>query len=253
MGGITIDELIQILEHCLHGGNAESIVPHLESARSRVQHPEYSKRLGNIIGAFQVPDRNMLMVAKDPDSGKPYPNSKQLIQELLNDLKRHKKMSETAFNFNKYSQQSPNRKKKTRGNPFRVLMGKVGKLLDHGLEKREIVRYLLKEKIWNEETISKAVKIVKEYNKKKHRRVHKNHKEAQTLPNTAQDWPRLEVDFSKRSNAELITSLCWLNSLDKMDSKEVADRAGVKTMIRKIKSTLNERGMSDDDLKLIVK
>lgn len=251
MGGITIDELIQILHRCTSAGDPKVIVPQLESARSRVQHPEYSERLGNIIKAFQVPDRDFLTVTKDPISGKPYPNSKQLIRELLNDLQRHKKMSESSFNFNKYSQQSYDKKKKTRGNPFRVLMGKVGKLLDHGLDKREIVRYLLKEKIWNEETISKAVKIVKEYNKKKHRKEHK--KEAQTLPTGTQDWPKLDVDYSKRSTAELIASLCWLNSLDKMDSKEVADRAGVKTMIRQIKAALVERGMSEENLKLIVK
>jgi hypothetical protein len=126
-------------------------------------------------------------------------------------------------------------------------MGKVGKLLDHGLEKREIIRYLLKEKIWNEQTISNAVGIVKEYNKKKQRKTRK--KEAQTLPNTAQDWPRLDLDFDKKSNPELIMVLTWLNSLDHMDNKnnafgkEVADRSDVKTKIRKIKKVLLDRGM----------
>ena len=58
------------------------------------------------------------------------------------------------------------KKKKTRGNPFRVLMGKVGKLLDHGVNKNDIVRYISKLKYWNKETIERAVDIVKEYNKK---------------------------------------------------------------------------------------
>jgi hypothetical protein len=58
------------------------------------------------------------------------------------------------------------KKKKTRGNPFRVLMGKVGKLLDHGVEKNDIVRYISKLKYWNKETIERAIDIVKEYNKK---------------------------------------------------------------------------------------
>jgi hypothetical protein len=58
------------------------------------------------------------------------------------------------------------KKKKTRGNPFRVLMGKVGKLLDHGVEKSDIVRYISKLKYWNKETVERAVDIVKEYNKK---------------------------------------------------------------------------------------
>jgi hypothetical protein len=45
-------------------------------------------------------------------------------------------------------------------------MGKVGKLLDHGVEKSDIVRYISKLKYWNKETIERAVDIVKEYNKK---------------------------------------------------------------------------------------
>jgi hypothetical protein len=62
------------------------------------------------------------------------------------------------------------KKKKTRGNPFKVLMGKVGKLLDHGLSKNQITRYLAKQKYWNNDTIEKAVDIVKDYNKKKHKK-----------------------------------------------------------------------------------
>jgi hypothetical protein len=45
-------------------------------------------------------------------------------------------------------------------------MGKVGKLLDHGVEKNDIVRYISKLKYWNKETIERAIDIVKEYNKK---------------------------------------------------------------------------------------
>jgi hypothetical protein len=257
MGGVTLDEIIQVLNHCMDENDPKIICVQIENLRSRCQTPEYSDRLGQILGAFKVPDAHMGVVTKDPISGKPYPNSKGLIQKLLQDLEGHKKMSNQSFNFNKYAQEKKKDKKKSRGNPFRVLMGKVGKLLDHGLEKREIVRYLLKEKIWNEDTISNAVKIVKEYNKKKHRKTHT--KEAQTLPNTAEDWPRLDLDYSKRSNAELIASICWLNSLQKMNSKnnsfgkEVADRSGVKTMISKIKSVLKDRGMSEEALNEIMK
>ena len=41
-------------------------------------------------------------------------------------------------------------------------MGKVGKLLDHGVEKNDIVRYIAKLKYWNKETIERAVDIVKD-------------------------------------------------------------------------------------------
>ena len=33
-------------------------------------------------------------------------------------------------------------------------MGKVGKLLDHGVEKSDIVRYIAKEDKWDNETIT---------------------------------------------------------------------------------------------------
>jgi len=256
LGGVTLDEIIKVLNHCMDENDPKTICVQVENLRSRCQTPEYSDRLGQILGAFKIPDSPMSIVTRDPVSNKPYPNSKSLIQKLIHDLEGHKKMSNNSFNYNKYAQSKKQDKKKTRGNPFRVLMGKIGKLLDHGLEKREITRYLLKEKIWNEETISKAVGIVKEYNKKKHRKVKK---EAQTLPNTAPDWPRLDLDYSKRSTPELIASICWLNSLQNMNSKEnafgkeVADRSGVKTMISKIKNVLKERGMSEKVLDEIMK
>lgn len=244
--GVELDEIIKVLNGCMQQNDPKVISVQIENLRSRCKTPEYSDRLSQIIEAFKVPDANMNIVTKDPLSGKPYPNSKNLITQLIQDLQGHKKMSDSKFNLEKYAQRKEEKKKK-RGNPFRVLMGKVGKLLDHGLEKREIVRYLLKEKIWNEQTISNAVGIVKEYNKKKQRKTRK--KEAQTLLNTAEDWPKLDLDFNKKSNTELIMSLTWLNSLDKMDSKnnsfgkEVADRSDVKTKIRKIKNVLLDRGM----------
>jgi hypothetical protein len=75
-------------------------------------------------------------------------------------------LSEAKNVYNNSKTAQVKKKKKTRGNPFRVLMGKVGKLLDHGVEKNDIVRYISKLKYWNKETIERAVDIVKEYNKK---------------------------------------------------------------------------------------
>jgi hypothetical protein len=256
--GVPVNEALDVLNkvHGIH--NNELKTKQIENLASQVASPEDSLQLNKIRGAIQIPDSvgNGIPVI-DPDSGKPYPKTDELINDYKTNLKEQKKMSDKCFNLARYSQSAPTKKKKTRGNPFRVLMGKIGKLLDHGLERREIVRYLMKEKIWNEETISKAIGIVKDYNKKKH---HKQKKvEAQTLPNTAKEWPKLEVDYTKRSTAELIASILWLHSLATMNSsensfgQEVADRSGVKNMIRKIKTVLLERGMSEKDLDLIMK
>lgn len=59
--------------------------------------------------------------------------------------------------------------KRKKSNPFRVLMGYVGKLRDHGMSKREIVQKILhmKGNRWDSDTIRKCVDIVTERNRRK--------------------------------------------------------------------------------------
>lgn len=64
-------------------------------------------------------------------------------------------------------------KKKKKGNPFKVLMGRVQKLLDHGIDERgEVVRTILrgKDNHWKRDTIEQAYEIVKERNVRKERK-----------------------------------------------------------------------------------
>lgn len=174
------------------------------------------------------------------------------------------------------------KKKKTRGNPFRVLMGKVGKLLDHGVQKPDVVRYLRKQKIWNDETIEKAVKIVKDYNRKKRREsgdadettdenitettestpialARYNHREWRTAEKRSGDESRepfsQEPDYDKRSPIELFASLRWLQSLQKYgkntpqgDGRKADDREGVASKVRAIKAALKRQGFHDDEM-----
>jgi len=263
--GVPIEEVIKILTQCKSVPDHHK-KRHLENLASRLNSPAISMKMLEIIQATDTPNSlsNGLQI-KNPQFDDPNikseenfnVNTNELIQSLIDELRSGQRMSETNFNLQKFSQKKPDDKKKSRGNPFRVLMGKVGKLLDHGLERRDIVRYLLKEKIWNEETIEKSIKIVKEYNKKKY--VKKNKKEAQTLLSNAPEWPKIgKIDYSKRSTPELITSILWLNSLTKVnpvraDVKEVEDRSGVKTMIRNIRSELIKRGMSEASLNSLLK
>lgn len=250
VSGIPIDELIATLQEVANNSDRRAQKQQIENLRSRVSSPEISQALGEIIGSLNVPDN---YGTKDPISGESYPAAGKKIQDLVNHLQTTKKAG-NMFNLNKFSQTEKDKKKK-RGNPFRVLMGKVGKLLDHGMDKRTITRYLMKEDVWNEEIIGKAINIVKDYNKKKH---HKHHKKtAQTLIAEAPELERMNYDYSKRSTAELITSLSWLKSLDSSNpnktffGKEVEDRSGVKNMIKGITSALKDRGMSDDQLNQI--
>jgi|APCry1669192806_1035432.scaffolds.fasta_scaffold00564_2 hypothetical protein len=255
----TDKQLIEDLEKASNLHNPDQLHAHLLTLASKVTNPDYSMRILMLCKSCKVKNPGELsgnQSVKDPISGSKYKNTHELIKNFLDEIKGVSKMA-NSFNLQKFSQTKPEDKKKKRGNPFRVLMGKIGKMLDHGLERRDIVRYLLKEQIWNEETIKKAIGIVKEYNKKKHR---KKQVKAQTLMNTAEEWPTMNIDYSKRSTPELITSLCWLHSLDNFDFKKhsfdhekVEDKSGVKSKVREIKSILLKRGMSEDALDLILK
>jgi len=133
---------------------------------------EYADDLNALYGALK--NNTESVTTKDPMTGKKYPTGPELAKDLLS---RIEKMNVSAslnkvFNMVRFSASKKDRareekdKKKTRGNPFRVLMGKVGKLLDHGVDKNDIVRYISKLKYWNKETIERAVDIVRDYNKK---------------------------------------------------------------------------------------
>ena len=155
------------------------------------------------------------------------------------------------------------KKKKTRGNPFRVLMGKVGKLLDHGVDKNDIVRYISKLKYWNKETIERAVDIVKEYNKKLEQGKDKD-EETKKKANTVNLSESVKIaglnydskpNFEKRSTPELIMRACFLMDLQDYtkttkqgDFKEAADKKGVTEELKQIRSALTNRGFDKEEL-----
>jgi hypothetical protein len=258
---ITLDELIKTLKHLVSIDDPDVTQRETYRMSSLCQNPDHAMKLIQISKSCNFKDPKRGGKAKDPVTGAEYPNTSELLQDFISTLEKTNNMNQrsgsTSFNMASFAQKGEDdKKKKKRGNPFRVLMGQVGKLLNHGLEKRDIVRTLTKKGMFDEKMIAKAVDIVKEYNKKKHRKK----STAQTLPNTAEEWPTMDTDYSKRSTAELVTSLCWLNSLDKInlkkhsfDHSKVEDRTGVKTKIRKIKSVLTERGMSADEINKLVK
>lgn len=191
----------------------------------------------------------------NPTTGKPYPSPRNLLLKLRKLLQDDIDIQGQHMEKQPVTAQQKKKKRDSRGNPFRVLMGKVGKLLDHGLEKREIVRYLSKEKYWNESIIEKAVKIVKEYNKKKHKKMHKkSFNYCNFNKNAGKDLAiyNFEPDFTKRTLGELLSRYEWLQSMDKFGPKEIHsegrtafDKEGVKSELRKIKAELTARGYGD--------
>jgi hypothetical protein len=162
-----------------------------------------------------------------------------------------------AMSFNNREAQVK-KKKKTRGNPFRVLMGKVGKLLDHGIEKKDIVRYLAKQKFWGNETIERAVDIVRDYNKKKKQdseddkevKEEKKDKKASTevyVKTAGLDYDA-KTDWEKRSTAELIMNAYYLDGV--LEDKNSASKEDASAELKKIKTELKKRGESLEDLDL---
>jgi hypothetical protein len=104
------------------------------------------------------------------------------------------------------------KKKKTRGNPFKVLMGKVGKLLDHGLTKTQIVRKVKKDINFNDDTIKKAIDIVKEYNKKKKRQSKSSSNNDRIIVSEVKVMQDFLDRYSNASNAELMMRKMFLDA-----------------------------------------
>lgn len=244
-----------------------------------VQNSKTKKNLYSLSDAILM-SKDPKKRTKDPDTNKYDPTASELANKIEKEV-----LSKDVAVYNFRTAQIK-KKKKTRGNPFRVLMGKVGKLLDHGIEKNDIVRYLAKLKYWNKETIERAVDIVKDYNKKKKQDSDKTAetidtekfmKDVQTLEDvqkTLKDMKdtsnskKKEVtsalnydknpDFTKRSTSELIMRACFLMDLmdyDKKtpqgDFKEAASKTGAKEELKQIKSALIERGFDKDELSML--
>jgi hypothetical protein len=202
-------------------------------------------------------------------SGKTDPSGQELSKRLLEKLpglsenNQHQVIAEGTNVYNNRIAQNVKKKKKTRGNPFRVLMCKVGKLLDHGVEKNDIVRYIAKLKYWNNETIERAVDIVRDYNKKKKKNTN-NTKETSKKASSetrnvvaALDYDK-QPDFHKRSTGELIYRACFL--LDVLETeketvqpldKPTVGKKEAKAELALVKKALVDRGLDQEELLLL--
>lgn len=163
-----------------------------------------------------------------------------------------KKKSTPKTSYESKSKKEENKDKGKKSNPFRVLMGIVGKLLDKGWDSSEIVRHIKKETSFDPKTIRKSVKIVKDYNRGKKRDFQEleaidqaSRIGSQALPvdllrgfsmrqnirkvfaatvmeNASKEWERqgiysIQDDFSKRSTRELVDRMYYLTACSKYD------------------------------------
>ena len=166
------------------------------------------------------------------------------------------------------------KKKKTSGNPFRVLMGLIGKMLDHGMPKGEIVRKVLKQPktSWQRETVQKCVDIVKDYSRREHR---KKTEEATMAANTfnprryaqrqlavrggEQSRPSVydvTRDTGLMSTTELLMREAYLTDAKKglgpnenNPGNHTIDTAKLKKDSKAIETELNKRGIGEEERK----
>ena len=193
---------------------------------------------------------------KDPLTGELDPTYQDIGREIY-ELYITSKKEDKVYNNSRAAQK---KKKKTRGNPFRVLMGKVGKLLDHGVEKNDIVRYIAKLKYWNKETIERAVDIVKDYNRKLKKDDDKDEKEdskKEAVKTASLNYDE-SPNFHKRSTSELIFRACFLmdlldysKSTPQGDFKDPANKKGAKEELAEIKKALTDRGFDKEELSML--
>jgi len=261
--GVTKKEMISLLRKVVQSEN-ETVSEYksdLEEIIERITRPEYKKRVSQIITAIDMA-QDPRKRTKDPSTGQFDPTAQQLAERMMNKLshldheeeQNHHTAGTKTMSFNNREAQVK-KKKKTRGNPFRVLMGKVGKLLDHGIEKKDIVRYLAKQKFWGNETIERAVDIVRDYNKKKKKdsaddKEVKEEKKASTdinVKTAALDYDE-EPNWEKRSTAELIYNAYYLDGV--LNDKDAASKDGAAAELKKIKTELKKRGESLEELDL---
>ena len=158
--GVTKDEMRQLMNKVkASNDNFVELSNEVTVIADRVQDKNLRHQLDKLSKALLMSNNNRTRT-KDPITQELDPSYSDIANKIE---ETYLSEAKNVYNNSKTAQK---KKKKTRGNPFRVLMGKVGKLLDHGVEKNDIVRYISKLKYWNKETIERAVDIVKEYNKK---------------------------------------------------------------------------------------
>ena len=173
--GVTKDEMRQLMNRVKSANdNFGELSNEVTLIADKVQDSNLKHQLDKLSKALLMSNDNRTRT-KDPITQELDPSYSDIANKIEQTY-----LSEDKNVYNNSKTAQVKKKKKTRGNPFRVLMGKVGKLLDHGVEKNDIVRYISKLKYWNKETIERAIDIVKEYNKKLEKGKDKDEKSEKT-------------------------------------------------------------------------
>lgn len=264
--GVTKDEMRQLINRVKSANdNFGELSNEVTVIADKVQDSNLKHQLDKLSKALLMSNSNRTRT-KDPITQELDPSYSDIANKIEQTY-----LSEDKNVYNNSKTAQVKKKKKTRGNPFRVLMGKVGKLLDHGVEKNDIVRYISKLKYWNKETVERAIDIVKEYNKKLEKGKDKDEKPEKSEKTTDDaDLDKIvnekvnktaslnydaKPNFKKRSTPELIMRACFLMDLQDYskttkqgDFKDAADKKGVSEELKQIRAALTDRGFDKEEL-----
>ena len=210
----NIEHALNILDQISRSGPQQAIEYKnaLEEIYNSSSNPLFKPKFATLLAALPA-TADGARQTKDPLTGESDPTAAELAKKLAEEIRTTMKnapddqqqaqpqqaQQPVVASYNVFAAKKK-KKHDSRGNPFRVLMGQVGKLLDHGMEKSDIVRYLDKKGMFNKETIEKAVDIVRDYNRK----LRKDDKESGDEVDgkmSKELQPETEEDISERLSA----------------------------------------------------
>lgn len=233
--GVDIDQLLQVLNRILVMKDFSGADIVIEQLSKQVNDKNMAVKLQGLLNAIKF---NNDIVSRNEHTKKNMRTPQEVAKDLINELINYKKMKQISEP-NVKSAQVIKHKKKKRGNPFRVLMGKIGKLLDHGLSDKQVSRYLSKQKYWSTETIDRAIKIVKKYNKKKHKQAVADLR--RIIISEAQEIQMYQLNYEILSTAELLTRQLFLQAC--IDGTELGYKPeNPRKELNVIQKILKERG-----------
>lgn len=291
--GVDSKHAVDVLKQISRVGNSQEMQnfkPEIQNIKGQLSTPELAKMFDKLDNAMDV-NADPSKQTVNPTTGEREPLAQDIAKELAGRIEKYMRDQNQQEKQNVQSAQNAanirtaagkntppenQQKKKSRGNPFRVLMGQVGKLLDHGMKKRDIVKYISRKNYWNEDTISKAVDTVRDYNKKKRTKGKTNTKKASafnltrfaqyadteqtdalnTVPFRSKDNEDegFKADLDKRSTAELYARAAWLKSAKEFtgekhsEGRKAADIKGVAGELRSIRAILKKRNFKEEEL-----
>ena len=215
--GVTKDEMRQLINRVKSANdNFGELSNEVTVMADKVQDSNLKHQMDKLSKALLMSNNNRTRT-KDPITQELDPSYSDIANKIEQTY-----LSEAKNVYNNSKTAQVKKKKKTRGNPFRVLMGKVGKLLDHGVEKNDIVRYISKLKYWNKETVERAIDIVKEYNKKLEKGKDKDEKSKKTAGTV--DLPKLvkEKEEVERKTKDIEETIELINENEETGYKNAS-------------------------------